>query len=244
MAYHSYRSRRSIKRLSNKSKRNFFVTLFIVGLLLYSTITWVLPFFINSVGVVKNTIQPPQKTVTQSSNTSPLAPPVLNIPYQATNSAQVNIKGYGIPNTKVRLYLDDQNKETVQVTENGSFTFNNIELSLGTNNIYGTTVDEEDKESLPSKTIRLIFDNEKPSLTISEPNDGKVIQGGDKKVKVLGKTDPNINVFVNDTQAIVDKDGNFTVDQSLNDGDNIISIKAADEAANTIEVQRKVIFQP
>lgn len=241
---YKYQSRRTARRLVRKSSRNFVITLILVALLAYSTLFWVLPFFINSLGTVKNIVKPSQKTVVQSPNTSPLAPPILNIPYVATNSAQIDIKGYGTPNSKVRLFLDDESKQAAEVAEDGSFTFNNVDLSLGTNNIYGTTVDEEDKESLPSKTIRLIFDNEKPSLNINEPNDGKVIQGGDKKVKVSGKTDSNMNVFVNDTQAIVDKDGNFNIDQSLNDGDNIISIKAVDEAANTTEIQRKVIFNP
>ncbi len=244
MAYHSYRSRRSVKRLSSKSKKNFFITLFIVGLLLYSTINWVLPFFINSLGVVKNTIQPPKKAVIQASENSTLAPPVLNIPYEATSSAKIDIKGYGTPDSKVKLYLDENDIQTVDVSDDGSFIFANIELNLGTNNIYGKTVDEEDKESLPSKTIKLIYDNEKPSLVIFEPEDGKTIQGGDKKVKISGKTDPGSHIFINGTQAIVDSEGKFNTELPLNDGDNIIVIKSQDEAANSVEIERKAIYTP
>lgn len=232
-----------MKRLARKGRRNLIITLILVAILVYSMLNWVLPFFIGSIGVIKNTVKPSQKKVSQNSNPI-LAPPVLNIPFEATNSAQIDISGYGTPNSKVKLYLDDEAKETTDVKDDGSFTFRNISLSLGTNNIYGTTVDDNNKESLPSKTIKLIYDNEKPALTISEPNDSKVIQGGDKKVKIAGKTDPGVHMFINNTQVIVDKDGNFSTDQPLNDGDNTITIKAVDIASNTTEEQRKVTYNP
>lgn len=236
-----YRSRRAVKRFRRKSKRNFIITLVVVGLLLYATINWILPYFISGIGIVKNVIEPPKKIL--KADQSLLAPPVLNIPFEATASSTITIRGFSTPNAKVTLFLDDAAKETVNVAGDGSFIFENIPLTLGTNNIYGKTSDAG-KESLPSKTIRIIYDNEKPTLQISEPEDGKKIQGGDRKIKVAGKTDPGINVFVNSNQVIVDKDGNFSTDQPLNEGDNTISVKAVDAASNTIEVQRNVNYTP
>lgn len=243
MAYR-YSSRRSVKRLARKSRRNFIVTLIIVIILIYSTITWVLPSFVNGIGFITNIIKPSQKTLAPSSQDSAIAPPVLSIPYEATNSAQIDIKGFGTPNSKVKLYIDDESKQTVDVSSDGSFTLQNVSLSLGTNNIYATTVDEQNKESLPSKTIRLIYDNQKPPLSINEPDDNKVVQGGDKKIKVSGKTDAAVKVFINGTQVIIDKDGNFSSDIALNDGANTLSIKAVDVASNETELQRQVVFQP
>lgn len=243
MAYR-YHSRRSVKRLARRSQKNFIVTLIVIGILLYATITWILPNFIGGLGFVKNITTPPQKNFTQASDNLTLAPPVLNITYEATNTAQVNINGFSTPNSKVTLYIDDEARNTITSSEDGSFTFENITLNLGTNNIYGKTVDESGKESLPSKTIKIIFDNEKPPLSVSEPEDSKVVQGGDRKVRVSGNTEPAVKVFINGTQVIVDKDGNFSADQSLNEGDNTISIKVIDNASNTTELERKVIFQP
>lgn len=241
MAYR-YQSRRAVRRLARKSRRNFLITLIIIAILAYFSLTWILPNFIGGIGLVKNIVRPPQKTASQPSEVS-LAPPVLNIPYEATNTAQINIKGFGTPNSKVKLYIDDESKQTTNVSEDGSFTFEQVTLGLGTNNIYGKTVDDNGKESLPSKTIKIIYNNEKPTLNISEPEDSKTIQGGDKKVKVAGKTDPGVNIFINDTQVIVDRNGNFSTDQPLNDGDNTISIKAVDIAGNTTEIQRKVTYK-
>jgi len=198
---------------------------------------------INSLGFVRNIVNPPQKTTSTLSENAGLAPPVLNIPYEATNTAQINIKGYGTPQSKVNLYLDNEVKKTVDVASDGTFTVEKVSLNLGTNNIFAKTLDEENRESLSSKLLKIIFDDEKPFLNI-EPEDNKKIQGGDKKVKVSGKTEPGVKIFVNENQVIVDKEGLFSTDQSLNDGDNMISIKAQDPASNTTEIERKVTYTP
>lgn len=243
-SYSSYSSRRSTRRLVAKSKKNFIITLILIMILGYSMLVWVLPFFINGIGVVKNTVKPTQKITAPISQNANLAPPVLNIPYEATNASKINIKGYGTPDSKVKLYLDDEEKQTISVSDDGSFTFEDVALFLGVNNIHSTTVDDSDKESLPSKTIRLLYNNEKPTLKINEPEDNKTIKGGDKKVKISGKTDPGVKVFINSSWVIVDNDGNFSSEQSLNDGDNIFTIKANDIASNITELERKVIYQP
>lgn len=220
------------------------MTLFLIALLTYATITWILPSLINGIGFVKNSISPSQKVITDTLKDSSLAPPVLNIPYEATATAQIDIKGYATANSKVNLYLDDQLKSTLDVSGEGDFTFQNISLVLGTNNIFAKTLDEQGLESLPSKTTRVIYDNEKPSLILNEPEDNKEIQGGDKKVRFKGLTEPGVKVFINDNQVIVDKDGAFVSDQTLNDGDNNFNIKAYDKALNFQEISRKVIYVP
>lgn len=207
-------------------------------------LTWVLPYFIGSVGLIKNIVKPSKVSAPQVATNSSLAPPILNIPYEATNSSQIDVHGFGNPNSKVRLYIDNESKQTIDVASDGSFTFENTDLSFGTNNIYATTVDEQNKESLPSKTLKLIYDNSKPSVKISSPEDGKVISGGDKKVVISGETDPGTQIYINGSQVIVDKDGNFSTDIAINEGDNIISIKAVNTATNSTEIQRKVTYNP
>ncbi len=239
-----YHSRRAVRRLARKSKRNFFITLTIVSLISYFSLTWILPNFIGGLGFVTNIVKPSQKTVTQASENANLAPPVLNISYEATNTTEISIAGFGTPNSKVKLYIDDETKQTIDVSSDGSFTFENVTLGLGTNNIYAKTLDEDGKESLPSKTIRILYDNEKPTLNINEPEDNKVVQGGDKKVIVSGKTEPGVKIFINDSQTIVDAEGNFSTEQPLNEGDNTISVKAVDIAGNITEIQRSVKYNP
>ncbi len=210
---------------------------------MYVTLNWALPYFIGGIGIIKDTVQPVKKIVEKSEN-SLLAPPVLNIPFEATNSAEISIKGFGSENSKVKIFIDDEEKAITDVLSDGSFSTENISLNLGINNIYGKTVDETGKESLPSKTIRITYAYEKPNLTINQPEDGKKIQGGDKKVTVSGKTDAGIKIYINNSQIIIDKDGNFSTDQPLNEGNNTITVKAVDIASNTTEIQRVVTYNP
>lgn len=207
---------------------------------MYATIQWILPYFISGIGFINSIIKPSKKVITQ--NSVALAPPVLNIPYEATNTAQINISGFSTPNSKVKIYLDDEPKHEAEVLSDGSFTAENVSLVLGTNNIYGKTLDEGG-ESLPSKIIKVTYDNEKPLLNISEPEDGKKVQG-ERKLKISGKTEPGSRVFINGSQTIVDGDGNFFTEQLLNDGDNNFNIRAEDLATNITDVERSVSFTP
>lgn len=237
----AYRSR-SAKRLVKKSRRNLIITFILIFGLLYATITWILPSFINILGAVNNTLKPSKGSNSEGVSIT-LAPPTLNIPFEATNTAEIDIKGYANPGAKVKIFVDDSEVKTVEVLEDGSFTASGINLSLGTNNIYGKTINEEEKESLPSKTFKIIFDNEKPSLSVSEPEDNKQVQG-ERKLKISGKTEVGAQVFINGNQLIVDQDGNFSTEVQLSDGENIFNIKAQDSASNFEETSRKVIFTP
>lgn len=235
---------RSARRLSRKTRHSFLATIIIIIILLFVTINWLLPGLINGIGFVKNFTRPSQAQKNSLSENPSLAPPVLNIPFEATNSAQIDIKGYATANSKVKLYLDDSPKQTAEVNSDGSFIIENVSLSLGINNIYAKTLNDKDNESLPSKAFRITYDNEKPILDISEPEDGKKIQGGDKKIKVSGKTEAGAKILINDSQVVVDKEGNFTTELPISDGDNMITIKAIDSAANTTEVQKRVNYTP
>lgn len=247
-----YTSRRSARRLVKRSQRNFIVTLFLIAIILYATVKWVLPYFVNSVGFVKNFFNSEEKPAEKVTENAQLAPPILNIPFEATPTAEIDIKGYATPNSKVKLFLDDESKQTVDVSENGDFMFLNVSLNLGINNIYAKSLDEKNQESLPSKTMRIIFDDEKPTLNLNEPEDNeqvlgsadKTIQGGDKKVKFSGNTEIDAQVFINGNQLIVDKDGNFSTELPLNEGENMFDIKAKDSATNEVEISRRVIYQP
>lgn len=243
MAYR-YRSRRSIRKLAKKSRRNFLITLILTSLLMFVTIKWILPNFINGIGFVRSSLTPSPKVVTDITKNSSLAPPVLNIPYEATFSGQIDIRGYGTPDSKVAIFLDGEKKDIVETTEDGSFEVKNIQLALGTNEIWGKSIDDNDTASLPSKTLKIIYDNEKPPLNISEPEDGKKIQGSERKVKISASTEPNAQVFINNSLVIVNSDGNFVSEQTLNDGDNIFNIKAVDKALNFTEISRRVTYQP
>lgn len=229
------------KRVERKSRRKFFFTLLVVIVVLYGLVTWFLPALINSLSILNRF--KPQSSSQPLSVSSSLAPPVLNIPYEATNTATIKIKGYASPRSRVEIYVDEELK-TVADAPDGNFTSEDIPLSLGTNNIYGKTIDDKGHTSLPSKPIRIFYSNEKPKLEISSPSDNQTVQ--DRKITVSGTTnaDRDIMVTAQSSRAIVNQDGNFSQTINLNEGDNDIVVIATDPSGNTTQITRRVAFQP
>ncbi len=231
---------RAARKAAKKSKYNFLATIIIIFLLLFVTLNWILPNLISGLGFLRGTLAPQTpKKITASSST--LAPPVLNIPYEATNSGKIMVKGYATPKTKVLIFVDESQAGKTESLEDGGFEVKDISLNLGSNSIFGKT-QEGNTDSLPSKIIKVFFDSEKPTLDIYEPGDNTEVHG-DKKVKVSGKTETQAKVFVNEIQAIIGSDGTFSLNFPLTDGENILTIKSVDQATNTTEVQRRVIFK-
>lgn len=237
----AYRSRYS-KRLYRKKKPNILGKLILIIIILFIAFNWVLPNLINGLGFFNKLTKSSQDKNESVGENPTLAPPVLLIPYEATNSGSINISGYASSNSTVKIYVDDQFVTEIKTKDDGSFVAEQVSLNLGTNNIYGKTADTKGLESLSSKILKLIYDNEKPGLSVLEPEDNKISK--DKKIKVAGKTDTGVILYVSSERTITNSDGSFSTDISLNEGDNILIVKAHDSAGNLTEIQRKVIYQP
>ncbi len=233
---------RSVRHERNKARNRIIIAILAVIFLGYFFLTWGLPALVggltyithfNSKPVVKNA----------SDEDIAIPPPVLNIPYEATNTATISMNGYTTPDTKVEIYLDDELKTTADVKSDGSFQTTELSLSIGTNNIFGKTV-IGDKKSLGSKNIKLYYDSEKPKLSISSPTDNQEIKGGDKKVRVVGNTDPQNSVTINGSTVIVNGAGDFATDININEGDNTITVTGTNRFGNSFSVERKVKYLP
>ncbi len=235
---HTYRPR-SLKRTESKNKAKFIWSIIISLALLYVLFQWVLPLFVGELSIFSKSA--PKE---QSEEAVSLAPPVLNIPYEATSTASIVIKGYATPKSKVKIYLDDSLVSEADSDSDGSFTSNSINLLEGTNNIYGKTVDDKKNESLPSKKIQVFYSGEKPNLEISEPEDNKEIKGGDKKVLVRGNTDPENELTINGFRVILSPDGTFSSEISLAEGDNTITIAAVNKVGNSTSIEKRVKYVP
>lgn len=231
---------RSLRHSESKAKRRLIFT--IVGILIASFVffNWGLPFIIGQLSFLNKRDKPVDVNTLKIDEA--IAPPVLYIPYEATNSANLSISGYAAPLSKVELYIDDEIKAQTNTDSEGKFTTNPVALNLGTNNINAVTINDSNKKSLPSKYIKLYFNNEKPKLEISEPGDSAEIKGGDKKVKLAGETDVNNSVTVNGSTVIVDSEGKFQTVIALNDGDNTFTVIASNSFGNNNQIQRIIKY--
>lgn len=178
---------------------------------------------------------------TTSSKNSPdyLIPPIFSTPYTATNSAVVNLSGTAGSSDQVILYVNDSPVDTVDVKDEGTFEFKNVELKAGDNTIKAKAK-KDNKTSDFSDTLTITYSNKAPDLSIDSPHDNDTIH--QNSVQISGKTGTDDKVTVNGFWAIVDNSGNYTYTLSLVNGDNSVKVISQDSAGNTTEKDIKVIY--
>jgi hypothetical protein len=174
--------------------------------------------------VIKEKVLPPQ------------APrPIL--PFEATNTAKINLSGVAEPNVKVVLLKSDVNLMEEMVSGEGTFVFENIELDKGENIFNMIAESEKSGTSDLSKQIKIIYDDQAPTITMENPaEDSITVDSID--FDVSGKTEKDVSVSINGHVAMVDDSGNFKLKIQLNAGDNDVEIVARDLAEN--ETRKKV----
>lgn len=77
-----------------------------------------------------------------------------------------------------------------------------------------------------------------PMLSVSSPKENSIIFS--QKVTVVGKTDPNVTIFVNNETASLDKDGNFKKTINVFPGKAKITIKAVNNFNKTTVIERQI----
>ena len=172
-----------------------------------------------------------------------LAAPDLEPLGSATNSAKINVSGFSsVDNSQVKLYINGVLADTTRVNNKNEFTFRNVSLEDGENEVKAKTVADNGKESDFSSSFTIVYRNKAPELTIDYPQDGQTVK--DNQQTLRGKTDAGSKVTVNGFWAIVDDKGSFTYNIKLQDGDNTLKLQATDPAGNTTDKELKVIFSP
>lgn len=230
-----------LTRIEDRKNRNQAVlfVLLTVGFLILLLFV-VFPLFVDLIGKLGDM---------RSSNTpnekndviAPVAPTII-LSLEATNSANLAIKGYSEPSSKVYLVVN-ANKQSDKITgEDGSFSFDSVPLDEGNNQIYAYAQDLAGNKSTESKTLDIIYDSQKPKLEISSPQKDQKFYYEDQEIIVAGKTDIDSNIKVNDYIATVDTEGNFVKKILLHEGKNDIKIEALDIAGNKVEESLSVEY--
>ncbi len=186
-----------------------------------------------------------EETFTQRDRLAPPPPTLASIP-QATNSATLKIRGFAEPGSTIKLFLNGNENDSQLVGSEGQFTFEDINLELGENEIYASASDSAGNESQPSSIYRTVIDQKPPKLEVTEPADSTIIKEEKDKqtfVSVVGKVEEGATVTVNEYQAIVREEGNFEYRLLLNEeGENVVKIVANDTAGNKTTVEKTVIY--
>ncbi|MEK7571927.1 MAG: hypothetical protein AAB553_06670 [Patescibacteria group bacterium] len=186
--------------------------------------------FSTTLGLIQNDTSQPN---TQE-ETVFIAPPLLDIPFESTRSAEITLQG-SAPGDElsVDLYNNGNLIDSTAVKKDGSFVFQKVLLEKGGNIIKAKTTNEKDQESKFSESFVITYRDSAPEVEISSPSDGATFKKETSPLTVTGKTDSGENnVTINDFRAIVDADGAFSYRLPLHDGENKITVIATDDAGN------------
>ena len=164
-------------------------------------------------------------------NQLPPLPPRIFVPFEATNSAAINVSGTAESGTSIELEKDDILLDTINVDDDGEFVFENVLLNLGDNFFSAVAVSADGRRSEVSKEVSVVFDNEPPKLEMSNPVEESLTVDYED-FDVVGKVDNDVSVTVNGKIGLIDSEGNFKVKIQLQPGKNNIEIKVRDLAGN------------
>ncbi len=165
-----------------------------------------------------------------------LAPAQLYDIPDATNSAQLDVAGSATRGTEVVLYVNDEQQDSLTLTED-EFTFT-AQLNQGDNTIYVETKDPKTRKVRDSDTYSVTFTAEKPTLTITYPTDGVIVDT--ESLVVTGSTAPGASAQINNSPVVVDNEGSFSHKVPLQSGENVLVITSSDRAGNSDRVELRV----
>lgn len=238
--YRTYRPSRlqKIEDKKNTKQALFFIVLTIV--LLIVMVFLGVPA-LTKLAIFLGDIRSTGKPINPTSEEVLIPSPKIFADYDATNSAKITIKGYGQPDTKVKLIVNGRTI-TDDTDVEGDFVFKNVDLDHGSNKINAVII-VDNNESKPSPTLEVNYDNEPPELIIDTPNDGNKYYDFEQEIEISGATEPDATAYINGRLAIVDTNGQFHQTFKLSQGDNLIVIKAVDVAGNHSEKQLTVSYE-
>lgn len=238
--------KRRLSRLTRKEEaRNIrrafffgFLTLFLVILLLFVGIPLLIRMAV-FLGELKGT---PEQI--ETGDVIPPPPVRIHSLPEATNSAKLKISGFAEAGSTVEIFLDGSAVAEVLADNDGTFYTTGIELTSGTNEIYALAVDEKGNRSQESERQVILLDTEPPELEINEPEEGSTVSGPENKITLRGISENGVDLRVNDKLVLVDQEGNFSYQLSLDEGENSIRVVAFDKAGNQTEKELIVSYQP
>lgn len=230
-----------VEKLARREEKHLTRRIVTLGFLSAALIVFLLTLGIPILGKFADLLETISKREALEIKDKVLRPPILDDLPQATNSAKLKISGFADEAKSVDVYLGEDKAGETKVSDS-RFSFEELTLRKGTNEISARSVFEDGKTSDVSSKTQVVFDNEEPSLTVEGPSDGQTFFG-ENRIKVSGKTDSDAQVTANGFLAVVMADGKFEVIISLSEGENTIEIKATDLAGNTKVEKRKVNFR-
>ena len=176
-----------------------------------------------------------------NNDTTPPAPPRIDILPKFTNQTSLNISGQSEVGAIIKLNINGRESE-IALDGEGKFS-KEISLIDGENKIDAKTVDSAGNESNSTQQFSITLDKENPSIEITSPANGANFFGTkQQQIQIIGKTELGANLYINSRFVNVNSDGSFKFDVKLGEGENKFNIKSTDQAENFSEMDLVVNF--
>ncbi len=150
------------------------------------------------------------------------------------NERMLSVQGVVPPGTQVQV-----NETKADVDEEGNFNVDvvleegeNVVRVEATDGVGNTTVEER----------RVYLRTRPPALSLTSVRDGMTVR--EPSLMVVGQTEPQTTVTLNERELTVDSQGGFQGLVDLLQGENIIRVEAIGRAGNTAVVVREVTYTP
>lgn len=225
-----------------RSRRQAVLFIFLTLFLILGVVFFGIPSLIKMAIFLSNLHSSGQAIETK--DTVPPAPPRLQPLPEATNSAQLTLKGFAEAGATVKVTQNTKAIKEVIADKDGQFVVENVTLENDENNFLAKAIDTSGNESKPSPLVTVLYDNKAPGLKVTNPPDGAEFFDEDKEILVAGETEVEAKVTVNNFYSVVDTEGNFVKKITLAEGENEIVVNASDKAGNTSKVTLKVRYTP
>lgn len=214
---------------------------FTYSLLTLAMLVLIFKFGITTAVKVSEVLQGNKPLPESSLSDNIISPPQFYPLPAATNSASLKISGYAQPNEEVDIYLNDLNVKTFETDSEGKFE-GLVSLPLGTSKLFAVAKNHQDQQSSPSRSWEIFYEKSPPLLEIISPEEGALIKKN-PEIEIKGKVAPTSKVTINDHQAILDNEGNFSYPVKLQEGKNVFVVVCTDPAQNQTEKELIVHFQ-
>ncbi|MEK7581149.1 MAG: hypothetical protein AAB512_02580 [Patescibacteria group bacterium] len=232
-----------IERLARREEKNIIKRIFFLSIISVILIFVIFTVGISALGKFADLVDAVFKNKAPAVKTdySGLLAPILDSLPDATNSARLKISGFSSDGDKVEVYLQNEKVGETSIT-GGKFSYEDLTLSDGENELALKVVGAGGAASDLSSTVKIILDKKEPALEVSSPSDGQTFLENNR-IKIEGETEKDAQVYANGFLANVSADGKFDVTIPLTEGENQIEVKALDEAGNAKIAKLKVNFK-
>ncbi len=178
----------------------------------------------------------------QEDTLAPFPPQINSLP-EATSSSIISIQGFAEAGSLIALSINTVKQSESTADNQGNFSFSDVILQEGDNQISLVATDPTGNHSQPSTPQNVIFDNDPPEIAINSPSDGAKIYGLLQQLTTIsGSTEPTTQLTVNDRHIVVTGDGSFSTKYELQEGDNKLTFTATDPAGNQTVQEMTVNF--